>query len=523
MGTTLANMHILGAGLEQIQTLMPQAVVGIWSRNCVSVFAAELVPTQVDKQARQLSRKLAQPVLSVWIFDSDAVGFSIFQDGAQIAAHIHNPDGYHALGNIPLFCRAWGLPEDDVPRLRAVWKKGDAEAQLELTACLLGLPLSYDCAILPEQPCRRETEPVDRWIMERPTLPRIKNQAKAELVQELPMFRYHKIHASSVPCYVSVEPYDDQYVYGRYHLWGISGNGAMKEIWSTDRDIRLFVSMNRTIAVDSCSKEILYDSTGALCGRCLPGYGEPLENGTILWQTPLENGKERLACLSSDGNVLWQQIVDPSCFRLLAENGQEVLIQEHTKDHIDLVANDLATGLELVRSSDLVGTSIQQAVWNNGAWWITHNGFIPWTGNKNAPSYQLLKLDRKLNKVSEVVLPDSSQDIFFSPDGKYVYVFFFEKQVQVLDAKGLTDCGKLLDKTFLMPLAFDRRDSELYFWLLRGNGTVEAWDDRLAKPVSRHRLKGWYVGCHRDEKGRICVSTWDEKKAIFRVYRLFWI
>ena len=366
MGTTLANLHILGGNLEELRHLMPGAVVGVWSAGCVSVFAPDLAPVQADKRARALSGRIPQPVLSVWLFDSDAVGFSVFREGKRIAAHVHDPGGYQAMGNIPLFCRTWGLPEEDVPRLRAVWRKGDAEAQLDLTACLLGLPLAHDSEILPERLCRRETGPVDQWIRKRPAPPRIRNQAKAELIQEIAMFRLRGIPGSPSPCYVSEDPYDERCACCRCHLWEIRPDGTVRESWSTEHQIRLFAAEKRVIAADDRTGDILYDSAGRLSGRRIPGCLTPLENGKILRRVVLEGNAEELTCLSPDGQELWRRIFDPACSRFLAQNGRELLVRDNTGD---LVLLDLSAGQEIGRCG-LEGINVYQAAWNGGAWWI---------------------------------------------------------------------------------------------------------------------------------------------------------
>ena len=99
-------------------------------------------------------------------------------------------------------------------------------------------------------------------------------------------------------------------------------------------------------------------------------------------------------------------------------------------------------------------------------------------------------------------------------------MFFFEDRVLALDTEELTVRGELRDRAQRMPLGFDGGDAGPRLWLLRENSTAEAWDAGVTKPVSWHRLKGQYVGCHRDGEGRLCVSSWDEKKKIFRIYRL---
>lgn len=141
MGMTLANLHILGGDRIRSGASCRRPPWGFGPPTAFRVFAPDLQPPTVDRQARALSRKIPQCVLSVWLFDEDAAGISIFHNGKREAAHVLDPNGYSKLGNIPLFCRLWGLPEEDVSRLRAVWKKGGAEEQLYLTGCLLGLPL----------------------------------------------------------------------------------------------------------------------------------------------------------------------------------------------------------------------------------------------------------------------------------------------------------------------------------------------------------------------------------------------
>ena len=533
MGMTLASLHVLGGNPEQLHILMPNAIVGTWSADCVSIFDAALVPGVVDKQARTLSKKVSQPVLSVWLFDSDAVGFSIFQGGKPVASHILNPDGYQKFGNIPLFCRVCSLPEEDIPRLRAVWRKGDAETQLDLTACLLGLPLAYGGEALPERPCRRETEPVDRWIQERPAPPRIKNQAKAELIQELPRFRYSICGIHDSRFYASIEPYDNPYTMNSLHLWTAQPDGTIQESWSSDHDVQIFTSSSRVICTSWQEGRVLYDSAGLLpSGFPLPGSLYLLENENILQLALSETGTdisgrrmpadkvETLCCHGPDGTLLWQRRQDPDC-RCIGQNGRELLLQEYTREGAYLARLDLTTGQELGRSGGVIGANINYTIWEHEAWWIIHDGLLfngrTWSRNKDG---LLTKLDKGMRPLAETSLPFCPQALFFSPDRRYAYQFIFESQVLVLDTAHLTVQHDLQDRAYLSPLGFDKRGNESRFWLQRGNSTVEAWDETLTKPLSRHRLKGTLMGHHRDEQGHLCVVTWDKKSTIFRIFRL---
>ncbi|MGM9520860.1 MAG: YncE family protein [Oscillospiraceae bacterium] len=523
MGTTLANLHILNGNLEQIKTWIPDAAIGQWSHHCVSVFSAGFLPELTDKKARTLSKQIPQPVLSAWLFDSDAVGISVFQHGKTVAAHIFNPDGYSKMGNIPLFCAVWNLPEEDIPRLRTVWRKGSAEEQLDLTAALLGLPLYHDAMELPDKQYERDTASVDRWIKERPAPPKIKNQAKAELIQELSKFRCYGMGSFRCPFYVSVDPFDDEYAYDRYHLWKAAPDGTVGEIWSDTKHPRFFVSDDRIICVDFRRRTAAYDSSGLLpCGHPLSDDLLMLEDGKTLQSEYSDDRQYSLLCCAPNGAELWRKsaLTTPQ-ERVFAWNGREMILARNTKERSLLARIDLADGHEIEVLDRPVGLNAYQKQWHNGAWWITHDGqrleHGCWTGRGN---YQLTKLDEHLRKISEAALPSYTQDIFFSPDGKIVYVFLYQNQVMVIDAERLTVEHILKDKAYLTHLGFDDKHPEPWFWLQRDGSTVEAWDSLLTKPLSRHRLKGEIVGCHRGQNRALCVSTWDKRKNIFRVYRL---
>lgn len=50
MGTTLASVHILNGDIEQAKKLLPDAIIGAWSSNCVSIFSPEFIPGLVEKK-----------------------------------------------------------------------------------------------------------------------------------------------------------------------------------------------------------------------------------------------------------------------------------------------------------------------------------------------------------------------------------------------------------------------------------------------------------------------------------------
>lgn len=519
MGTTLANLHVLN--VEVLYSWMPDATIGRWSRHYVSLFSAAFLPELVDKKARSLSKKVPQPVLSAWLSDDDAVGISVFQRGRTIAAHISGLVEYSRMGNIPLFCQTLNLPEEDVSRLRTVWKKGSAEEQLLLTADLLGVPLYHDSIELPDRQYARNADAVDRWIRERPAPPKIRNTAKAALIQELPQFRCKPVSYRS-PFHVSVDPYDNQYAYDRYHLWKARPDGTLGEIWTSEKYLRFFASDDRIICTDFYNKTVEYDSS-VLLPRGYPICDDllPLEDGRILQTIAAADERHTFLCCAPDGAALWWKDDLTSQEHVFAWNERELVLSRDTKECLQFVRMDLASGREIETLDRSVGLDAYQKRWHSGAWWITHDGRILENGVwKSKGNYQLTKLDGNLRKLSTAALPSYTQDVFFSPDNRLVYVFLYQSQILAMDADHLTVENTLNDKAFLMPLGFDGNHPGHRFWLQRNGSTVEAWDSLLTKTLSRHRLKGEIVGCHRDQYAHLCVSTWDERKRIFRIYRL---
>lgn len=192
MGTSLASIHILDGDKSQIDGMLPKAVIGQWSDRFLSVYSEDFneISKSTERLAKSLSKKMPQPVLLAWIFDSDDVGFHVYQDGKKIVEHIAivHAGNYFKMGNVPLFCEILGLPSEDKKRLRVVWKKANAEEKLFLTASLLGVPLGYDSKYLPDKFIMRDSDVVDKWISEHPAPPKVNNATKAEIMQEMSFY-----------------------------------------------------------------------------------------------------------------------------------------------------------------------------------------------------------------------------------------------------------------------------------------------------------------------------------------------
>ena len=119
--------------------------------------------------------------------------------------------------------------------------------------------------------------------------------------------------------------------------------------------------------------------------------------------------------------------------------------------------------------------------------------------------------------VSELILPTFIQELYFSPNNVYVYVFFYQDQVMVINSETFVVENVLHNKSWLNPLGYDMDGR---FWLQRDSSTAEAWDATLENPRSRHRLKGYTKGCYVNEQGFMSVITYSDKDMMLREYEL---
>lgn len=514
MGTTLANLHVLGGDEQQLSTLLPEAVVGCWSMQFVSVYSRGFVPAHSQRTAKALSKKLTQPVLVAWLFDSDAVGFAVYQGGKAVVEHIMNPDGYSKMGNIALFCESLRLPDEDVPRLRTVWKKGNAEEQLELTALLLGTPLYNDGEVLPEEQYSRDVEAVDRWIADHPEPPKIKNQTKAVLIQELKHFRLSA-------AYCSAEPYDDEYVYDKIQFWTPNADGTLRPGWSTEEDLYFKTAKGRILGIDYFGGIVAFDSF-ELLPKGYPSKGHPhfLPDGGLLWQDNPSSGYDTtvtfLRC-APDGSEMWRKIGKYPMENCFAFESEEIIFASESDGTLWLERVDGLKGVIIEKLPRPFGLNVWSKAYHNGFWWVAHDGRFLRDGEWSNYRHALTKLDGTLRPLAELTLPTYTQGLFLSPDNDYMYIFFYQDQVMVVNMQNFTVVHVLNDKSYLEPLGFD---SSGRFWLQRDGSTVEAWDTSLQSPISRHKLKGEIGAHHQDAQGAMCVAAWSKKERILRIYKL---
>lgn len=550
MGTKLGNLHILGASVDEVAPLLPGAIVGRWSEWFVSAYSEEYQLGSAEQAGKRLSRKLpGATVLSAAIFDSDMVSFEIYQAGKRLTAHLLNPyEDINRLGDPKVFCEALGLPAEDEKRLKVLWKKGDAEEQLELTAALLDAPLYFDPEFLPKEPVGRDAGKVDAWIAERPDPPKIKSVTKAELVQEIPgvdlaaMPGYNrKIHGSK-DYFLALVPVGEEqphFTAEIIQLWAPKADGTLHCVAETppinwpEVSVRFFYSQKRILiantklhyepdpnwpAIRSGKPDgtyIIFDSAGRL----------PL---------PFCVSEDQSECIPTPDGGVWAVIqrYDHSTVLRYAPNGALALEKALGPDeHVVTMTGERIYTRRSEPSSDRKQPSWFRFFCYDGEGKPCGEQALPWGTElimiddeggvwlSEAHGRELLHLDPDLNLLARSPELDDFSHIFdlaLSQDGKTVFLPIYQNGCWLLNQEDLSFQRKRIHREVWGEPAID---AEGRFWAGVSDSALEGYDRDL-QTVSRHRLKGSITHLCCNGEGTLMAYTHDRKRRILRVYRI---
>lgn len=541
MGTKLGNLHIRNATVEEVAPLLPGAIVGQWAEGFVSAYSEEYQWGSVEQAGKKLSRKLpAATVLTAALFDSDVVSFEVYEAGKRLTAHLLNPyEDINRAGNPKVFCEALGLPPEDEKRLRTLWKKGDAEEQLELTGALLGLPLYHDPAYMPNEPTHRDVAAVDTWIAERPDPPKMKSVTKAELVQEIsdvePATFYRRANQRKMEDrFVVFTPSTD---IDAHQIWTSTPNGTLRctaEMTIVNRggiQTQFACSQNRAlllitkfsftpipnwpgaqngkpngtyIVYDSSNKFSLpfYLSDGWLNG-CIP-----TEDGGVWLAVSEEEAPDKLLRYGPDGNCVLEKTL-----------GLDERVLNMTEKYVYTRQYNISGG-ETFFCYDLNGDlqgSISLSL-NCSFLQVDSSGEL-WLGENLGRT--IVHLDKNLNLLSRSSSLTSEYDYHvldmdLSKDGGTVFLTSFQKGIFVLDVKDLSILRAKMTKDTVYDATVDGQGR---FWAGVSDSVLEAYDRNL-QTISRHRLKGTIINLYRNAQGDLIAYTHDHKRNIFRIYRI---
>lgn len=562
MGTFLGNLTVLGGSLEEVSALLPGTTVGKWSERFVTVLHENYGMGTVERPARKVSKALPEAtVLSAALVDSDLLELTVWQGGKRVTTRGHFPyDGTPKRGDPKKFCAALGLPDEDVPRLKAVWAKGDAEEQLELTAALLGTPLYCDTRAVPTEKARRDAEGVDQWLAQRPDPPKVKNQTRAEVVQELSGLEIPHVFYQGSGGYYQLRRTDN----GRnlFYRWTPRGDLTLAptpvpEPWLEEDSCwdlyyheiapdRMVVEGLKTVGDDSRGwfrkpEGIIADSAGLLsCPMPLELDGK--ERGVNhMWGLPdggilIDYGSERcsvepegnverdLARYAPDGAILWRKSLDPwsDSLRLLWDGLLWIVDSSRPQEEeyyaLDLDGNEALrlTLPELPENKDFAFRyHLLRKQPMEGELWVVRMTLDRRVGKAN---HTLLRLDTKGQMLGEHPLPcdmaDQISDAVILKDR--VCIDRFDEGIWVLDGQDFSVLAGIEDHRSYMSLETDGAGR---IWVAVSDSTWEAYDQDL-NLLSRHRLKGGTMDVEVDAEGHLRVLTYDEKNHTLRVYAM---
>lgn len=570
MGTFLGNLTVLGSNVETVSALLPGTTVGQWSERFVTVLHENYgMGEALNRPAHKLSKALPQgAVLSAALVDSDLLELTVWKEGKRVTTRGHFPyDGEPKRGDPKKFCAALGLPEEDAARLKAVWAKGDAEEQLELTAALLGAPLYCDTRDVPEEMCCRDAARVDQWLAQRPDPPKVKNRTKAEIVQELAGLTVEYSNMNSIKEYFVFTPveYEGKYfgdVDTAMFRWE---NGVLAPVTSflpeewrrTNRWYRWVtyheIGGGRVLAVgnemveDSPSQRhgetaaIIGDSAGQLnCPLDFELDGNHRYARPVMWGMPdggvlleyaavCDFGNElapaELVRYTPDGSILWRkslhQVGSPVTLRdglLWMARGDADVPEEECYYALDL---DGKEALRLVlpplpKEKDFVFhyTLLKDQPMEDELWVV--RSALDCRVCKN--TYTLFRLTDRGELLGEHPLPGRLTNDLGNVAVLPERVFFnsFQEGVWALDRKDFSVRAAIEDYREYCGLITDGHGR---VWTLVGSSTWEGYDQDL-NLLSRHRLKGYTFDYQLDTEGNLRVLTCDEKNHIFRLYRI---
>lgn len=567
MGTTVSSLQILGAEEETVRAALPGALVGTWSERFVTA-CPDLSFGALERKAGVLSRKLGCTVLSVSMFDGDVLSLALYQDGKRLTRHIAGPEaGENAAGNPKLFCAALGLPEELAPRVKRLFAACfDQEEKLGILQALLGTPLylrygDEEEGKLPEGPVKAGSGPLKSWLREHPEPPKIKNQCRAELIQEIPDRAIALQDRNRTDTFIfrpAVREGDpaEEYVCQRAgDILGYACTGGEWACPSPDGRLELtpledpsqfshfdnysYARMDRRLvtAADLYGPDpsgypgarrpvqsvIVHDTAGILPCPC----PLTLDDGPAIAQDLRllpDGGFLAVLLPASDEPFLRERVrlralvrYGPDGTRRWALRGAESMIgadgayiyakspgDDGEPDRLLALNMDGSLAAERPIRFSRYGT---QPFMMDGVLYVLE----PLGHQKDA---LLRRLSPDLRPDGEVLVPYMSS-LALSPDGTLLYAAGFDAGLRVMDAKNLEVLHNLPRRgEFHSPAA----DGQNRLWVGSGGAFFECYTPSL-ELISRHRLKGEVCDVWRNGAGQVCALTSQQKTCINRVYR----
>jgi len=575
MGTTVSNLQILGVTEDAVRNALSRTLVGSWSKRFVTA-CPDLSPQQLERAAVSLSKELECTLLLAAMLDGDALWLTLYQNGKRLTGHkaLPSPDAC-VVGNPRLFCSTLGLPEELAPKLRRLFSDCSMqEEKLAILQTLLGTPLflRWDDDP-PEEPMEADPAPLIQWVNDHPVPPKIKNQCKAELIQEIPDrgLEYGREAGSMILRYAvrKDDGYKDWYTEhragdilgysnrggewcrplpdGRLELTTLADPLIPYKLWAdafpeggppprVPSSYEYAVLDGRVVTATSlyppkpdgfgaytpsCSA-ILHDTVGILSPHILTLDGEPvtgklqlLHDGGFLATIPSLHDDSRPP-VKMRRSALARY--DPDGKQLWTVCGV---------DYVVAIVDGLIYAVTDYEDTDrekqhLLAINLSGSVTSQCP--IPFSPYISKTHIIGNIPYLLEPLEHRQDALlhrltpdllpdGEVLVPDMS-DFALSPDHTLLYCAGYHAGLQVMDATTLRVLGRInrLDD-FCAPIV----DSQNRLWV-SNKSYFECYDPELTL-ISRHRLAGGVCSLHCTAAGEACAVTFQERRCLIRVYR----
>lgn len=535
MGMTLANLYVLNGSEETAASYFKQSNLSaqfhqVSDNQPVNRFCSVFIQNEnflnTEQTAADLSKALEKTVCLMQLFDSDIFILSVFVNGKRKYNHKCSHTDTHVGNRAELFSRLMELSEEDAKRLDIILKKGNAEEQAAFVCLLLGVPLQPKTEGTTET--QEDIKVLDQWIESFQKQKKPNKKMKTELIQEIPQFSFSYHHITSPFYGNNLEESGKSIRYGDSNqelvmLSVAADDGMLKDLGVTSKELIFHGSENRLLGLDD--SKVIYDSAGFLPDH-YEAFGTPyfLPDGGLFWhkQTLIINQKkaqrsDAFLRTKKDGQELFQITSDNT--NVFGFSDKEIILETLTIGKKLLKRYRMDTGELIAEMDSPLGFNVWNKLYANGFWYASHDsGHSDQLPEEFKGSHDMLtKLDAEFHVVKRLALPLFTQDLYLSPDGNYLYVFIYKKQILVVDADTLEVLHVLEDPSALMPRGFD---TEGHFLLQRDSSKIEAWDALLTEPVSGIRLKGSVYGSHSDADGKRYMVTWQEKEKVLRVYRI---
>ncbi|OKZ95006.1 MAG: hypothetical protein BHV90_24280 [Clostridiales bacterium 42_27] len=540
MGTTVSNLQIIGTTEDAVKAAMPKAVVGKWSERFITACPGDLYFGQLDRKAGWLSKKLECTVLSVSMFDGDDLSLALYVSGKRAVRHVvYTQAEGQVLGNTNVFCTGLGLPPQVAPLLKRLFTEPDQEEKLHIFSCLLGAPLFVrwddDFTAVEFQPM--DEGPLHTWIDAHPLPPKLKNQTKMEMMQEIGDRTLE--NDSSVLILRPLSYADEEYARllripvgtfighgcsgGEWAHW--SGDGrllltplmedGLDNLSYAEADGRLLTFSSEIVRDDFKGYtpgpvHVVSDSDGLLpLPLPLASTGTPmtisegyiLSNGSFLAVMRQVNGANRSAlfCYSAKGDVLWNWKGRISCVTPMG-------------DRIYLSASS-ADGM-MLHCLTLEGQCLYSAASHSDQPVQTDGVYLY---QLKQGHYQqddtLLRFTLDLQGAGQLSVPYMS-NMSIAPDSSFLVCAGYGSGLMVINLEEFKLQRELRNQEDYYIAVVDGKNR---IWVANG-GYFECWSPDL-EPLSRHRFVGDIVDYTLNQAGEVCIATHQQSKHLTRVYR----